>query len=147
MSRSKNKLGLDYKALSDYAEKLEKIGGDVKVVVTEILQKAHDMVTEDVEREMQKHNKTGETSRSILRDARVEWTGTVGSIDVGFDIANGGIASIFLMYGTPRHEPGHPGTEADKALYDAVYGRSKNKKIKNMMEETMEKAIERRLKG
>lgn len=143
----KNKLTLDFKALADYAEKLDKIGGDIKAVTTKILENAHAIVTEDIEREMQKHNKTGETSRSILRDARVEWEGTIGSINVGFDIANGGLPSIFLMYGTPRHEPGHPGTDADKALYDAIYGRSKDKKIKKMIDETMEKEIERRMKN
>lgn len=140
-------ISLENKIFAEYAERLDKLGGDIKETVTQILQNAHSMVTDDVEREMQKHNKSGDTSRSILRDSKVEWSGTTASIKVGFDISNGGLPSIFLMYGTPKHEPGHPGTDADKALYDAIYGKRQAKMLKDMSIEMMEKAIKKRMGG
>lgn len=144
---SRNKLSLDFKGFAEYAEQLDKIGGDIQEAATQVLQNAHDMVTADIERAMKKHNKSGDTDRSILRHAKVEWTGTLGSVDVGFDISNGGLPSIFLMYGTPKHAPGHPGTEADQALYNAVYGKATARKMKEMYAKTMERAIKRRLGG
>lgn len=141
------KITADFKAISEYAERLEKLGGNIEEVVTQMLQNAHDMTTADIEREMTKHNKTGDTDRSILRNSKVEWSGTVASIDVGFDINNGGLPSIFLMYGTPKHEPGHPGTAKDQALYDAIYGNSTVRKRREMMKTTMDRAIKKRMGG
>lgn len=140
-------ISLENNIFAEYAERLDKLGGDIQEVVDQILQNAHSMVTDDVERAMQKHNKSGDTSRSILRDSKVEWSGTVASINVGFDISNGGLPSIFLMYGTPKHEPGHPGTDADQALYDAIYGKQQAKRMQEMYTKTMERAIKKRMGG
>ena len=141
------KVTADFKAISDYAERLEKLGGSIEEVVTQMLQNAHDITTADIEREMKKHNKTGDTDRSILRNSKVEWSGTVASIDIGFDINNGGLPSIFLMYGTPKHEPGHPGTERDQALYDAIYGKSALRKRAEMVKAIMDREIKKRMGG
>lgn len=144
---SKNKVSLDYKVFEKYAEELQKLGGDLKEATTQVLQNTHDMVTADIDRAMKKHNKTGRTSRSILRHSTVQWEGEIASIDVGFDIANGGLPSVFLMYGTPRHAPGHPGTEADKELYDAIYGAKIKRRRREMTEAVMQRAIKKRLGG
>lgn len=142
---SKNKITVDFKIFEKYAEQLDKLGGDLKNTAEEILQDSHDMVTANVEREMKKHNKSGKTDRAILRNSKVVWQGNIGSIDVGFDIANGGLPSIFLMYGTPRHEPNHPGTEKDQALYDAIYGSKTKRQIRQMMEWKLQDAIQEKL--
>lgn len=142
---SKNKITVDFKVFEKYAEQLDKLGGDLKTTAEEILQDSHDMVTTNVEREMKKHNKSGETDRAILRNSKVVWQGNIGSIDIGFDIANGGLPSIFLMYGTPKHEPNHPGTEEDQALYDAIYGSKIKRQIRQMMEWKLQDAIQEKL--
>lgn len=144
---SKNKVTLDFKVFEKYAEEFDNLGGDIKAAATQVLQNGHDMVTPDIERVMKKHTKTGRTERAILTDSKVEWTGNIGSIGVGFDIAHGGLASVFLMYGTPRHEPGHPGTEADQDLYDAIYGSKVKREMKQMTETVMKRAIKKRLGG
>ena len=144
---TRNKVSLDYKVFEKYAEDLLKFKDDLRDVANQVLQNSHDMVTADLDRAMKKHNKTGRTSRSILRHSTVQWEGTIATIDVGFDIANGGLASIYLMYGTPRHPPGHPGTQADKELYDAIYGAKFKRKRREMTELTLQRAIKRRLGG
>lgn len=140
-------ISVENKIFAEYAERLDKLGGDIKGVVDKILQDAHATVTSEVEAAMMKHNKSGDTSKSILRDSKVQWTGTTASIRVGFDISNGGLPSIFLMYGTPKHEPGHPGTDADKALYDAIYGKRQARNLREMSIKAMEEAIKKRMGG
>lgn len=140
-------ISVENKIFAEYAERLDKLGGDIKGVVDKILQDAHATVTSEVEAAMMKHNKSGDTSRSILRDSKVQWTGTTASINVGFDISNGGLPSIFLMYGTPKHEPGHPGTDADKVLYDAIYGKRQARNLREMSIKAMEEAIKKRMGG
>ena len=72
------------------------------------------------------HRRTGTVEQSLdTHPNKVEWSGTNASIQVGFNLDDGGIPSIFLMYGTKVH--GQPHVQPDKKLYDAVYG-SKNKK-------------------
>lgn len=137
---SKNKLSIDFKAFAEYAENLDKLGGDVQAVADQVLQNAHDIVTANIKRDMQKHHRTGKTEKAILDHTKVEWSGSMASIDIGFDLANGGFPSIFLMYGTPR-------MDKDQQLYDHIYGRSVATQLKKMAETTMGRAIERRLGG
>lgn len=142
-----NKVTMDFKVFEKYAEQFDRLGGDVQAAATQVLQNAHDMITPEVQRVMMKHNKTHKTERAILRNSRVEWSGNLGSIGIGFDLANGGFASIYLMYGTPRHAPGHPGTNADQELYDAIYGSRTRSQMKQMTEKVMQRAIQKRLGG
>ena len=141
------KITVDFKVFEKYAEDLERLGGDLKAVTEDILQESHHMVTTDLERAMLKHNKSGDTDKSLLRNEKVQWQGNIASIHVGFDIANGGLPSIFLMYGTPRHEPNHPGTEKDQALYDAIYSTKSKRQRRQMADWKLQDAIQKRLGG
>ena len=136
---SKNKLSLNFPGLEDYARKLEKYGGKLKEVAEEALKKSAEYVTENLEKDIKTHRRTGKTEKSLIKNAKVEWQGTKASIDVGFDIANGGLASIFLMNGTKPHGPrgtkgGHPGTQQDKKLYNDVYGSKTKKEVQEIQE-------------
>ena len=144
---SRMKISINFKGFEEYAEKLEGLGGDLRAAVDEALTESYEYVTRNLEADMKKHYLTGETERSILRDSKVEWNGNIGEIKVGFDIKNRGLPSVFLMYGTPRHAPGHPGTTADKQLYDDVYGSSTKRKISKIQKDIFEKALRRRMGG
>lgn len=148
----KNKFSLDFSNFADYAEKLDKLGGNLKKTADRALQESYDYVTENVENKIRSHHRTGETEKSLLTQSKVEWTGNTASIDVGFDIKNGGLPSIFLMYGTPRHGPvgkngGHPGTAADKQLYDAIYGNRATREIRKIQEEIFANEIKKIMGG
>lgn len=137
---AKNKLTLNFTAFEEYAEKLDELGGDLKAVTEKALQNSHDYVTPKIHRAMRKHRRTGRTEDSIADDAKVEWSGTVASVDVGFDILDGGLPSIFLMYGTPR-------VQKDQELYDSIYGSKTKKEVAKLQEKTFARAIKKVMGG
>lgn len=146
----KNKLSIDFTAFAAQAEKLEKAGGSIDKAVDEMLEKSKDLVNEQLHAVMaRKHggHNPSPTAESIRDRAKVEWDGLKASVDVGFDIANGGLPSIFLMYGTPRHAPNHPGITADKDLYNAVYGASTKRRIQELQEKIFSEAIKKAMGG
>ena len=158
MAKSKNKITLAFPQFADYAERLDKLGGDLKKATEEALQKSYDDVTPKLHAIMARHKDTGKTEDSIIDDSHVEWAGSVASIDVGFDIENGGLPSIFLMYGTPKHTPGnqygtpragkmHPGTAADRELFELIYGSRGQRERAKIQEEVFSKAIKERMGG
>ena len=139
---TKTKLSINFDAFSEYAKKLEEVGANIKKITEECLTEAAEYVNDNLEKDIKPHRRTGRTEKSLRRNAKVKWQGTTASIDVGFDIAEGGLASIFLMKGTPRHEPNHPGTKQDKRLYNDVYGAATQRKIQEMQEKHLQEALE-----
>lgn len=137
---AKNKLRLDFKGFEEYAARLDELGGDLKATTEKALKESHAFVTPKIKAAMTKHNKSGDTSRAILDKSAVVWSGAVASIDVGFDIQNGGMPSIFLMYGTPRVKP-------DRDLYNAIYGNKTKKDIKELQQEIFSAAITKAMEG
>ena len=141
-----NKAKLEMSGFDTILKRLNELGGDARQVTDEALRKTHEIVTHNAEIAMQKANlpaggkySTGDTLKSLIRKANVEWDGDVASVNVGFDIDNGGLVSIFLMHGTPRTKP-------DKKLYDAFYGRKEKREIVEAQEQVFYDAI-RRLEG
>ena len=90
------------------------------------------------------HRKTGDTEKSLDKNPTVEWYGYEASENVGFHISEGGLPSIFLMYGTTVF--GQPHIDPDKELHDAIYGTKTKKEVHKIQREVMEKAIERAMK-
>ena len=80
------------------------------------------------------HRRTGDTEESLKRNADVTWIGTAAEVEVGFDIDNGGLPSVFLMYGTPKMKP-------DRKLYNAIYGAKTKKEIAELQEKEFRKCI------
>ena len=85
---------------------------------------------------MAPHNDRGITAESIVTSPHIEWAGSVGSVDIGFDIPNGGLPSVFLMYGTPKMTP-------DRKLYNAVYGNKTKQLVHDAVEEIFYNEIRR----
>ena len=135
----KRKMSIDFKNFADYAERLEKLGGSLEKTVEEALKKSAEYVNGTLHDLMQRHRRTGKTEETIVDDAKVVWSGGEASIDVGFDIAHGGLPSIFLMYGTSVY--GTPRTPKDQALYDAVYGAATQRKIRKIQEDIFNEAV------
>lgn len=149
------KFGLNFDGVAELSEKLEALGGDLKQVAEQALEFIPGDVNPKLHAAMQKHRGHGVTEKSIVEGQKVTWTGNIASIDVGFNLKKGGMPSIFLMYGTPRHAPGnqyggpvrpgaqeHPGTKADKELYDAIYGSKTQKDIAAKQQKIFTQAIQ-----
>lgn len=129
MAKKKKKLGLVFEGFDEYAERLEKLGGNLRKTTEKALIATHEHITPKVEEAFKKHDikYSHETMKSLKRDARVEWNGNKAEIGVGFKISEGGFPSIFLMYGTPKIQP-------DVKLYNAVYGSKTDKEVKALQE-------------
>lgn len=136
---AKNKIGLELKGFDELIGKLESLNGDVKEVVDGSLRVAHNTVTPKVVADMRKHKRTGRTAGAIVKKSDVKWEGTTASIDVGFRFPDG-LASVFLMYGTPR-------MKKDTKLYNDIYGSRVKKEIAKKQEKIFLGMIEKRLGG
>ena len=133
------RLKLQFDAWKELGDNLDKLGGDLKATTEEALEKSHAAITPGIVAAFGKHNDTG-TMMGALRDkSKVEWEGMTASIPIGFDIGAGGVASVFLMYGTPRMAP-------DRKAYNAIYGGKAKKQINEIQVDVFTKAIERAMR-
>lgn len=153
MASSKNKITLSFPGMKETLERFEKMDGAVGPAVTEALQESYNYVTTHLEDQIEQHHRTGKTAESLLKNEKVQIEGTTYFINVGFDVGNGGLASIFLMYGTPKHAIkrhtkngtkswNHPGMDADAVLYDLVFGLATKQEIAKIQKKTFERRME-----
>lgn len=104
---------LNYSQFNDLLTELDGLGGDLKPVITDALEQAAETVEEDTKEAMAKANlpaggkySTGETEKAIVENAKVEWSGTIAEIGIGFDFGKPGAAG-YLITGTPRMKPNY----------------------------------------
>ena len=138
-------LKLDTKPFKEYGEKLDRLGADLKAIFTDALEQAGETIEYDTLDAVKKENlpagghySSGETESSVIRNPRVKWEGTIGSIGVGFDFGKPG-AGGFLITGTPRMRP-------DAELLAIYKQKHYMTNIKKDMVEIFEDEIERRMK-
>lgn len=137
---AKNKAIFDFGELSEQMERLDKLGGNLKEPIEKSLAEAHKIITDSVHANMQPHHITGDTEKSIEDTAVVKWEGAEASTDIGFNLDNGGIPSIFLMYGTPK-------MKKDTKLYNSIYGKETRRKITAIQRQAVYDAVQAALKG
>lgn len=140
------KMTVDFSGMDAYIKKLSDFEGAAKRAADTALKKTQSLIAEQVTEAIEPHNKSGETSASIIRDKPVEWTGSTAKVPVGFDIGdtdrkkkNDRLASIFMMYGTKIH--GQPHEKPDRNLYNAIYGKATKAKIHEIQKAAFESAI------
>lgn len=139
---ARKKLYMDGEVFGQYAQQLYKLSSMefLKETTEKALMESKAYVTEKLHQDMKKHHRTGRTETSIDDDSGVEWKGTLASLKVGFKISEGGLASIFLMYGTPRMQP-------DRKLYNDVYGAATRRKIQEIQREVFDNALRQVMEG
>lgn len=133
---AKKKAHLDVSGLEEYIKKIESLNKDLKKTFESALHATNSHVTKKIKPIIAKHKQTGATEASINKENKVVWEGTTAVTKVGFDIKNGGMASIFLIYGTPKMTP-------NKQLYNAFYSNKTKKEISEIQQEVFRKRIER----
>lgn len=142
---ARNKITIDFNGYNILKNKLDEIGGKAtERAVESALKASHAVATKKLAAAISPHKETGRTERSLDERPVVEWTGAEASIKVGFHITDGGLPSIFLMYGTKLH--GQPHITPDRNLYNAIYGAQTKKEIQKIQEEAFAKVIERVMK-
>lgn len=131
-----NKAKIEFDGFDEVVSRITNLGGDVKGITEKALKETHKIITAKAEEAIKPHYKTGATEKSLNRDAKISWAGTIGSVEVGFDISNGGLPSIFIMYGTPR-------MKKDQKLYNAFFGKSTKNEVMQAQEEIFNDEIRR----
>lgn len=139
----KNMLKLDTSAFEDYAERLDRLGANLKPIFTEALEQAAEKITEDTHEAMKdqylpahgKYHHAGHpTESSIVEHPKVKWSGMIGEVSVGFDFSKPG-AGGYLITGTPRMAP-------DQKLNKIYKSKRYMSEIKKGMRNVFEDAIQ-----
>lgn len=134
-----NKTRLEFEGFEEVIARLSKLEGDVKGVTEKALRETNKLVTKKAEEAIRPHHETGDTEKSLKKNAETQWSGSIGGVETGFSISNGGLAHIFLMYGTPR-------MKKDQNLYNAFFGKKTKDEIMKIQEDIFYEEI-RRLNG
>ena len=125
------KFKLDFEGIDVLSKRLESMNISVQETAEEALKETHAHVTKKIENAIANSpydfNRTGKTKSTLQTEPKIEWAGSTASVNVGFDIANGGLPSLFLMHGTPSIDP-------DQALYDAVFGKKTEKEVADIQQ-------------
>ena len=131
-----NKTRIEFEGFEEVIARLNKLGGDIKGITETALRDTHKLITKKAETAIAPHKETGATEKSLKRNAEIKWAGSEASVEVGFDISNGGLPSIFLMYGTPR-------MKKDQNLYNAFFGNKTKKEVMELQEKLFYDEIRR----
>lgn len=140
---ARNKIGLQFSGLEEMIERLEAAEASIKTATEAALKASKQVVNEQLTRDTTNANfpargkyATGALKKSIDKDFNVKWEGTTASLKIGYDFKKSGMASIFLMYGTPK-------MPKVQKLYDDIYGNRTKRKVAEAQQEAMEKVIDR----
>lgn len=138
---NKSKIELD--GFEEIISRLSKLGSNTKQITEKALVETHKLVTEKADEAVQKSNlpahgkySTGATQKSLVREPEITWEGTMASVKTGFSISKGGLASIFMMYGTPRHMK-------NQKMYNAFFGTKTKKEIMKLQEDIFYEELRR----
>ena len=142
----RNKIGIEFEGLDEIITRLTKLNANIKNITNKGLKETHKIVTKKAEEAVQKSNlpakgkySKGDTEKSLKTEANIEWNGTSASVPVGFSISKGGLASIFMIYGTPRHMK-------NQKMYNTFWGTKTHKEVLEAQEEIFYKEL-RKLGG
>ena len=142
----KNILKLDTSSFDEFAERLDSLGADLKPIFTDALTQVAEIITEDTievvkDQYLPAHGEYshGDTKKSIIRNPRVEWSGMIGEIAIGFDFSKPG-AGGYLITGTPRMRP-------DRELNRIYKSKRYMRQIQEDMSEIFQDAIDDHMGG
>ena len=138
-----NMLSIDYTNFSEYAERLENLGADLKEIFDKALLEAAEEVQDDTRTAMAAANlpakgvySRGNTEASIV-EPEVVWNGSIGEVNLGFDKEKPG-AGGFLITGTPKMKPN---TKLSEIYTSKKYETKINKKIKETLQDEIDKRL------
>lgn len=137
----KSKLAFNFDEMYDLAEKLEKAGGNLQGAADRALKATHDYITPNLDSGIKRHVQTGETKRSLDRRGGVVWESPLKAhVNIGFNLDDGGLPSIFLMWGTPK-------MKKDAKLKGAAFGAKVTREVSAIQRREMEKALQEITRG
>ncbi len=133
------RIDIEMEGLGKLLQRIDQLQGNSEEIASKALTKVHEDVTQRIHADMEKHHRTGDTEEQIEDTAEVNWLGKTAYVKVGFQIDNAtgkGLASVFLLYGTPKMDP-------DRKLYNDFFGPSTRKRIKETEENVLYEELRR----
>lgn len=139
-------LSIEFNGFAEYAEKIDRLGGDLQPIFDKALTQAGETIQADTMAALADTNlpaggkySTGDTKASVITNIVVNWLGTVGEMPVGFDKSKPGSGG-FLITGTPRMRP-------DMALNKIYRQSGYSRKIKKQIEDIFQAEVKRLMGG
>lgn len=137
----KSKLAFNFDEMAGLAEKFEKAGGSLQEAADRALKATHDYITPNLSTGIQRHVQTGDTKESLDKRGGVIWESPLKAhVNIGFNLEEGGLPSIFLMWGTPKMRP-------DTKLKSAAFGAKVTREVAAIQRQEMEKALQEITRG
>ena len=141
---AKNKIGIDFNGFAEYAEKIDRLGGDLKRIFTEVMEQVAETVQADTlaalddgDLPAKSEYSKGDTANAVIDDIRVNWSGYVIEMPLGFDFSKPG-AGGWLITGTPRMRP-------DMALHriyrESAYFKQRQKEVERIFQAEVQRLM------
>lgn len=128
----KAKCTLQMQGYEKIIQDIERMGGNAEKTVANALLKSGEAATEEFKNVIKKHHYSGLTEETLKTDLAVKHEGVKITLQTGFDINKGGLASILLDKGTPKNKP-----------LNFVRKIKKKKNVKEALAKELEKGWER----
>lgn len=135
------KMKVEFDGFDKFIEEFERQEKSLKPAVEKALEETFKAVTPGIKQAIVPHHQTGLTEDSLIKTPKVEWTGNVGEMKVGFSVREGGIASQFLLYGAKASVTGTPYRPPDMKLWNAVFGSAVKKKVADIQKTVFEEEL------
>ncbi len=142
----KSKFAFRFDEMYDLADRIEKAGGNLQQAADKALRDTHDYITPQLSTGIARHTGgSGDTEKSLVRSPDVEWISPLkAQVNIGFDLADGGWPSIFLMWGTPKRASKMP---VDIALRKAAFGPAVKREVARIQREALEAFLQTLTRG
>lgn len=145
--RKKSKFAFNFDEMEDLAAKLDAMGGSIKDAADRSLKATHAHITPNLEAGIRRHELSGDTRKTLVEDGGVVWENSLKAhVNIGFNLEQGGVPSIFLMWGTPKHGK-HPGISKDTKLKNAAFGAKVKREVADIQRQEFEKALQAITRG
>lgn len=140
--KKKSKFAFNFEEMEDLSARLEKAGGSIQQAADRALKASHAHITKNLSAAIRRHHKTGDTEKTLDKGGGVVWENEFKArVNIGFNLQAGGVPSVFLMWGTPKHGK-HPGIKADAKLKNAAFGAKTKREVAAIQRQEMEKAVQ-----
>lgn len=141
MARRKRFVQIGGSIFDDLLVRVDELNGDLKGIVSKVYEDAAHTIEEDTIKAMDKSNlpakgkySHGRAEKAILHDQKMEWSGFIGTINIGFDKSKASYSSL-LITGTPRMKP-------NSALAKIYSSRAYEKKLQEKINKQIEDYID-----
>lgn len=145
------KMSITFDGFEKLAAELDKQGQELKPAVNEALEETQKYIQQNLEAATsvyqnggKKGYADGDMVNAIIKEPRIDWSGSVASVKVGFSQQlnwKGFMHSIFVMYGVPAHGKFNKGYQKDAKVYNAIRGKKTRIEIEKIQKEVMEKYL------